>query len=236
MLLAVRTNILFKHAVASGLNMERYLFVIFVQKHNDFFGNLCNLKINGVRVLDSLINKIIEINPNADICISSESQRDDFNILHDVLFCQRGVKNQTLKDSLIETSSYVSSKLNTEYEYIVSLTVDYPLLDAHYILGAISYIHYFETSSVDSVCVEDSIIFKHNGDSLTHAYNGSTLRLERDTLYKKSGGLSIIRVDKLEEYDGISTQKSGHILIDKLSALRADNIEVINFIKGRWLT
>lgn len=232
-LLEVRTNILFKHAVKNGLNLDDYLFIIPIQKSDDFFGQLSSIKLDKTTILNLLIKKIYDISENANICISSESAREYFDLDDKILFCQRTNNNQSLKESICEVDDMITSTQGKDYKYIVTLTIDYPLLDAHYILSAISYINYFETDSVDSVCIEDSLLFQHNGDSLKPAYNNTVTRFERDTLYKKSGGINIIRISKLNEYDGISTKKSGHIIIDKLSALRADNIEIINFIKEK---
>lgn len=229
-LLKVRTDILYKHAVNNGLDMNDYLFVIPVRKYDDFFGQLSKMVYNGKTLLNNLIDKIISINPNAVICLSSEDSQDKFSTERDILFSKRSRTNLPMRDSIIEAHNFASEKLGRKFGYVATITIDYPFLDAHYILSAVSYINYFETYSVDSVCIEDSLLFKHYGDSLRPVYNNTVTSFERDTLYRKSGGINIIRTDKFDDFDGISTKRSGHIVIDKLSALRFDNIEIIDFI------
>lgn len=232
-LLEVRSNILYKHSVKNGLNIDEYLFVISIKKNDDFFGHLSQVKQGGKTLLNNLIDKIYSINSKAVICLSSESDINKFSINNTILFSKRKNKNQSLKESIIEACTYSSNQLQQKFKYVVNLTIDYPFLDSHYILSAISYINYFETNSVDSVSIEDSLLFKHSGDSLEPAYNNTVMRFERDTLYKKAGGITIIKVNKLNEYDGISTSKMGHIIIDKLSSLRIDSVEMIDFLTKR---
>lgn len=229
-LLEVRSDILFKHAVNNGLDLNDYLFVLSIQKHDDFFGYLSKIKYNGNTLLSNLIDKIFTINKDAVVCLSSESEKTFFNIDDLILFTKRSTANLSLKDSIEEAYKNCSKELKRDFKYVVNLTIDYPFIDSHYILSAISYINYFETFSVDSVCIEDSLLFKHSGDSLQPVYNNTVLRFERDTLYKKAGGITVIRTDKLNEFDGIATAKMGHIIIDKLSGLRVDNVETIEFM------
>jgi len=231
-LLEVRTEILYKQSLQNGLDMGSCMYIISIQKHNDFFGELSNMQYGMTTILNNLIQKIFTINLDATVCISSESSKEFFQIdRHNVYFYQREQSNQSLKDALHDTAKYVTNLMHKDFTYIVSLTIDYPFLDAHYILAAIAYINFFDTHSVDSVCIEDSLLYKHTGHTLTPVYNNTVTRFERDTLYKKAGGINVIRLDKFDEYDGISTQKTGHIIVDKLSALRADSSEIISLLR-----
>ncbi|KAB7889779.1 glycosyltransferase [Poseidonibacter ostreae] len=230
-LLEVRTDILYKHALQYGLKLENVVFIVSIQRHDDFFGYLANTIHEDKTVLNHLLDKVFSINKDAVICISSESSEEDFSIgSSKILFHKRQITNQSLKYSLVDAVKYVETFKKCNFEYVVSLTIDYPFLDSHYILAAISYIHYFNTDSVDSVCIEDSILFKHNGHTLEPVYNNTITRFERDTLYKRAGGINVLKTSKLDEYDGISTKKTGHIIIDKLSSIRADNIEIMELL------
>lgn len=234
-LMETRSKILHKHALRCGYKEEEVTFVIPIRRLNDFYGKLAQEELSGKTILSRLIDKLFRVVEAPKIIISSE----DANIIECVELEQRDkVKihvRSNSKDLYLHYGSIIDQSNKTfesATKFICVLNLEYPLIDSFYIRSAISASYVFDAHSVDSVCTEDGILFNHNGSSLTPIHNNKVVKFERTTVYKKCGGISVIRSDKLSEFDGITTKRNSHIIVDPVSALRVADYSMLNLVKN----
>ena len=106
---------------------------------------------------------------------------------------------------------------------IITLSIEAPFKSCIYIDKAIHTLQlYDDVDVVQSVIVDDGTFYEHDGTGLKPRLKNSQLRLERNDLYKQSGGIRIYRKSALIE-DESPTTKIGHIIVDERSALKLKN-------------
>ncbi len=102
-----------------------------------------------------------------------------------------------------------------------------------YINKAINTIMLFDTDSIIGVVNDDNIFYEHDGNGLKARLNKSALRLERNNLFKRAGGISVVRTDFLKESNQIIGGIIGHILMDEEASLSIRHYaesKLINYI------
>ena len=77
----------------------------------------------------------------------------------------------------------------------------------------------FDVDSVVGVTIEDDIFYTHNGNGLIPQSKPGGLKLERDVLYKKVGGMSLVTRNYFKKTKSIFGGRMGHIQLDQESAL-----------------
>lgn len=234
-LMQTRSDILHKHATSYGYAESDITFVIPIRKLNDFYGKLAREKLNGSPLLSRLINKLFEIISSPKIVISSEDKKIsacvEKTLKNKVIYHIRDNNNELYLhyESIAKLSN---DTFSTKSKYLCILNLEYPLIDSFYIRSAISAAYVFHAHSVDSVCTEDGILFNHDGTSLKPIYNNEIVKFERKTLYKKCGGICVIKIEQLNEFDGICTSRNSHIVVDHVSALRVADYCMLNLVKN----
>lgn len=225
-LLNVRNNILCEHASRTKYSRSNVLYIIPLKSRIDFFGKIAMHEIDDSTVLERLIHKIRSIDENATIMISTEDEsishpqaytylRQDYHALHEThKACMLNAEMKSLK----------------KFSHVCVLHVEYPLMDQIYIESAVSTAFIFDVDSVDSVIVEEATLYKHTGRTLEPVHNSEPTRFERNSLYKKAGGITVIKSNALDEFDGFSTRLNSHIMIDPISALRVESYQLLEMV------
>ena len=77
--------------------------------------------------------------------------------------------------------------------------------------------------SVIGVRLDDNIFFKHTGRGLRQITRNDVLRLERDELYKKVGGISLVTTEYFKKSKSISGGKLGYIQMPKIADIAVNN-------------
>ena len=95
----------------------------------------------------------------------------------------------------------------------------------YYIDLAIGSILFFDADSLDCVKKNREYFYNHNGKGLDPIYNNNSLRLERQRLYQRAGGVHVINMDSFREKKKIFNGRIGHILIDDISSLSISSYE-----------
>ena len=89
----------------------------------------------------------------------------------------------------------------------------------------------FGSISVDTVMMDNSIFYYHDGTGLK-PWIDTFVRNERDDIYIRRGGVSVFRKIFRNKLNPIS-EKMGHVIVDKISSfeIRSKDLEVANFIQ-----
>ena len=100
---------------------------------------------------------------------------------------------------------------------IVILNIESPFRSTMYITKAINVMKFYDVDVVIGVRMDDDLFYIHDGSGLKpRAEEG--LRLERDDLFRKVGGITLLRRSFFEKEEKIIGGCIGHIVLDQKSA------------------
>ncbi len=105
------------------------------------------------------------------------------------------------------------------FSCIALITVEYPFLKPHKIDDAIHTMLLFGADSLLSVRADNSVYYNHKGDGLHPIMERDQFtKLERDTLFRHSGGISVVRKSQFQDSKKLISGRIGHMIIDQESA------------------
>lgn len=225
LLLETRSRIKKKHAEHRDGKKLSVLGIIPVRGKKTDPKSLPMEKIGGKRLIDwsveaalesDRLSNLIVTTPDEEIIQYLRKKYGNRLVLH-----RRNVElariNTRVELTLLDAIEYYSINEKITDASMV-LNVESPFRTAMYIDMAI---HTMELFSVDSVCGvrnEESVLFKHNGSGLRRLTSENTFRLERDEVYKKVGGLTLVKNEHLLNNGNMIGGKIGHIMMDPKAA------------------
>jgi CMP-N-acetylneuraminic acid synthetase len=98
------------------------------------------------------------------------------------------------------------------------LYIEAPFRSTRYIDKAINTFQLYDVDVVDGVRTDDDILYVHRGNGLEPWQKDRKLRLEREELYRRAGGIHLIRVSTLKETKNMLAGRIGHIFLDQQAA------------------
>ena len=190
--------------------------------------NIPFLKINGEYILDikikqaikaRRIKKIIIISPDNDVKVHVKQK---YRTNKKIIFHDRPEELARYNTGLNETvKNILSSDLidYSKYDGLVILSVEYPFIEAKDIDDAVNTINIFNADSLISVREENSMFFRHDGTGMKPILNQEKFsKLERESLYRYSGGIIITTFINFSETRELISGKVGHIVITQKAA------------------
>lgn len=139
-----------------------------------------------------------------------------------VLFHHRSQDLARLNESLNGTIQEILTQTEIKtmmFNSICLITVEYPFLKPHKIDDAIHTMFLFGSDSLISVKADNSLFYVHKGDGLHPILERDQFtRLERDALFRHSGGVSVVRRSVFEKSGKLIAGLVGHMIIDKESS------------------
>jgi len=106
-------------------------------------------------------------------------------------------------------------------QLLMVLSTEYPFVSTHTIADAINTLQIFESDSLISVRAEQDMFFQHDGGGMKPILGMEKFtKLEREMLYRYTGGIILTQTEKFKEYQELITGKVGHIELDQKSTLR----------------
>lgn len=152
--------------------------------------------LNNVNLLEHFVSKVNDSRLTQKFfLVSSKIPESEEQVF---CFLKRPIEYEFQGVSLVENLKYLikSYKELSEFDNLVILTCDYPLLESHYIDQLIALMMVHRVDEIHSVLPTNSVVYKHNGRSL-FPVNSQFSKHERDNIYLRKGGLSIYNVKKL---------------------------------------
>jgi len=102
---------------------------------------------------------------------------------------------------------------------IMILAFEFPFITSNIIDDAVHSMMIFNTDSMISVRPETSLLYQHNGEGMHPILNQEKFsKLERDALYKYTGGLSLTDIHLFHSTNTLIGKKVGHVIIDQKAA------------------
>ena len=140
-----------------------------------------------------------------------------------VLFVPRPQAYAQLNVGLIETVQDILQherlQSNTFSTFVV-LAIEYPFVRATTIDDAINTLFLFESDSLISVRPDSSLFFQHQGHGMQPILNQEKFtKLEREALYKYSGGISVTRLGIFDKHQKVISGTVGHFIVDQNTSL-----------------
>lgn len=122
--------------------------------------------------------------------------------------------SQTIADVLLAFSDKYAAP-----DIVVVVNIEYPFRGTYLVESAIDYLTFFETDSVIGVRHDDAPFYLHDGSGL-RPRRDEELRIERDDLYKRVGGITGFSRLSFERNGTLLGETIGHIFVDEKAAVR----------------
>lgn len=108
---------------------------------------------------------------------------------------------------------------------IVLLSVEFPFSDTQVIDDAINTLHLFQSDSLVTVRLENSMMFQHHGDGMVPILNQDKFqKIEREALYKNIGSVSVVKKDFFIKNKKVLSGRVGHIVLSTKAAWRVSSV------------
>lgn len=160
------------------------------------------------------ISQIIVSTPNEAIIAHLKEKEYD-----NVLLNLRPQELARINTRLEDTIQYVVEEYHLEATDTISvINYEYPLRKSFYVDKAINALYLFNADSVMSVVQENANFYLHEGNGLTPFSTNSVLRLEREFVYKETGGIHVVRTEYFLNQHRIISDKASHIIMDDKSS------------------
>ena len=224
-ILTTRSQIISKYCEDNNINTGKIIAIIPIRGLKYEIDNLALEKINPSHtVLDykiseisksKYISKIVVTSPDHSIIEYLNKKKHKNVIPH-----YRDPKLARMNSGLVETVHDVISNYGSQnYDAFVTFSIRFPFLRTLYIDNAIKSMYLFETDSVISVRKENNSFFRGSEDGLQPILEQDKFtKLERDDLYKYSGGMIATKIEYFLKERDFFGGKNGHVIIDEFSA------------------
>lgn len=244
-ILSTRGDIFKHHALRRGYRKEKTFAFIPVRSQMINDAEYALTKLGNVPILDWVVQKakLSELIDQVIIMVDSSSLYENICNLYEqntYITVSKREKEDSLSGVSINESirKYIDSHCESNLQNIVLLTLDYPFSRHNYIDTAIYSMYLFGSNSIDSVIMDNSIFYYHDGNGLK-PWVDSYIRKEREDIYLRKGGISVYKKGLLESHSNIISDKMGHVIIDKISSFEirsSEDIKIAEFIGKNLLT
>jgi len=243
-LLAARGAIKAKHVKTRNLDKSNVLAIIPVRGGELDARSSPLRKLGSKELINWSIDHALEVEEINHLIVTTPSQKiieyvDEEYRDERVLTYNRGVNlsriNQKIDDTILDAIEKYSQE-HARPDLIMILYIEAPFRGKQYIQEAIDTLKLYELNSVEAVRPDTSIFYVHDGTGLKYLAENSDLQLERDEIYKRVGGMHLMRRDELEKQRKIQFERTGHIILDQVSSLfirSTDDWDYANFIASK---
>jgi len=225
-ILETRKEIYKSHVVQRELDSLNVVGVIPIRGNAEDGCSLALRELGEHRLVDWTINSALKSETLSHVVLTtSDSEivdyiRDKYKGSVEVI--RRPEEFETQNQGLANTLAYVVDKcqgIKVVPDALMVLSIESPFCNELYIDTAVYSMQLYSSDVVDSVIMDDSIFYFHNGQGLTPWKIDQDIRLERDVNYKRCGGINLVRHTFLKETMLTIGGRMGHVVIDEKSAM-----------------
>lgn len=116
------------------------------------------------------------------------------------------------------------------------LYIESPFRSSEYINKAINTMKLYDVDSIDGVWQDNSFLYQHDGHGLHPLNQRPFFQRERDDVFKRTGGIQLIKTRLIEENKEWQEGVIGHILLDQQAAFSIKgqfDLELADFIANK---
>jgi glycosyltransferase involved in cell wall biosynthesis len=177
-------------------------------------------EINGKKLIDWTLITASQFNFEKIIVVST----NDLNLIkyiktnwkgvliHDRLE-RRVVEDQTYIEPLIDVTEFLVCNINFQYFFI--LEIDYPFRNYKIIENAIYTACVFDYDSVIGVIDDQDYLYKKSKKGLIRVINDTKVRIERESIFRRQGGFSVLNRDFFISTHKILSKNCGFIIVSQ---------------------
>jgi sialic acid synthase SpsE/spore coat polysaccharide biosynthesis protein SpsF (cytidylyltransferase family) len=222
-----RHEIIKKYLKPKKILKKRHLAIIPIRDNDldtyllsPFLGStLIDITIKNV-LKNNFFDKIVVTTPNVKIIEHLERRYKNL-IKFDERPNHLAMLNTVIEDTIIHVIKKFSLK---KFDTISIINCEYPYRESYYFEKAVNTLYLFDAESVISVIEENSNFYQHKGDGLIPLNSNKNLRLEREFIYRETGGIHVVNGKFFEKEKKIIGKRNSHIVMDHNSVLKVENI------------
>lgn len=190
------------HLVFESLDQEKYI----------------DYKIKEAMEAKSVVMTVVSTADETVVDYVSKKYREN----EDVLVHRRDPRMARMNTGLVDTVKDIMRldifKKNA-IEAVMILAFEYPFVTSRIIDDAVHTMMIFNADSIISVRPETSLMYQHDGKGMHPILNQEKFsKLEREALYRYTGGLSLVDIRLFEKTGQLIGGKVSHVVIDQKAA------------------
>lgn len=216
----------------------RTLVIIPLREEGIYTNSLAFEKLDGKTLLQCKIDELLKSFYVKKIVVTSpEKEIGDFvNTIYShndkICYIFRSVEQTMYNVGLNSTIDIVLNQLNNNYDIIAIASIEYPFISSEILDDAVNSLSLFGSDSLISVREENNTYYQHRGSGMEPILDQDKFtKLERESLYKHVGGLSLVRMKHFKKSGKIISGKIGHIILNEKSCLGVHSKFTFNIIK-----
>lgn len=225
-LLSARRQIKRKH-VKQRNSSELNVLAIIPVRGNQLDKNSVPLQLLGEKpLLDWTIDEALKVNEVQHTIITSPSKEvlkyAEERYAGVVLTHERDINLAKVNQRIDNTIMMVIDEYKKNHsapDLILVLYIEAPFRNSEFIQEAIDSIKLFDVDAVEAVRPEQGILYTHDGGGLKYLQENHDLKLERNDIYKRVGGMHLMKYNSLIRNKSLNFKRTGHILLDQKSSL-----------------
>ncbi|MBU93050.1 MAG: glycosyl transferase [Chloroflexi bacterium] len=222
-LLETRASIIEKHVEKLGNKPLNVLAVIPVRGSVLDTRSIPLEKLGQKRLIDWTLNAALGSNSVNSVIVTTPDQ-EVLNYVNDnygnrVILNKRSSELARINLDLHKTLMWILDEMaeNEKPDAIVLLNIESPFRSSMYVTKAINAMQLYDVDVVIGVRMDDDMFYIHDGGGLQPRAE-EELRLESDFLYRKVGGITLLRRSFFEKEGKIIGGSVGHVVLDQKSA------------------
>jgi CMP-N-acetylneuraminic acid synthetase len=122
--------------------------------------------------------------------------------------------NMSIEGTITEAVDFYLEN-NKPVDIIMALYVEAPFRTSRYMDKAVNTMQIFDVDVVDGVRPDNSIFYVHDGGGLKQMREQNGLQLERENLYRREGGIHLVKWDFFKKNRKMLDGRIGHIVLDQ---------------------
>jgi len=190
--------------------------------------NILQHKIDNL-MKSSYVKKIVVTSPDREIELFIKS---NYSKNKKVCFILRSIEQTMHNVGLNSTVNIVLNQLDNSFDIVAIASLEYLFISGEILDDAVNSMTLFGSDSLISVREENNTFYQHKGFGMVPILDQDKFtKLERESLYKHVGGLSLVKVDHFKKMQKIISGKVGHIVLDEKSCLGIHSKFTFDIIK-----
>ncbi|WKV10960.1 glycosyltransferase [Marivirga harenae] len=190
--------------------------------------NLPLFEIEGRSLLERKVQACLASNKLSHLVISSADEDilrhavEKFNGNEKIIIIERpkayADKNQSLNDTIQQSIDYEEHN-GRNYDAVMTISIEFPFLEAETIDEAIDTLTLFKSDAVLSVRPDNRLYYQHTGKTLAPILEQEKFtKLEREALYKGVGGIVLSTIANFKRNKKMTSGRISHIVVDQKTA------------------
>ncbi len=222
-ILGTRAKIFKKHVSNRNISDLKILTIIPIRGNSIDSRSRPLSEIKGKELAHWTIDEAIECNEISEIVVTTP----DIKMINQlklkykdkIITIPRDQSLARINEDISLTINDVLKSFQKEHiDAVLILNIESPFRSKMYMTKAINVMQIFDVDVVIGARLDDDIFYQHDGTGLKPWKDSGNSRLERDNIYKKVGGMTLVNKKFFDENKKIIGGRVGHVVLDQKAA------------------